>query len=449
VTSRRDATTTRLLAALALAGTLAMGALAAVAWAGAVQTSRVTVKSNGAEVNADNDAPSISGTGRYVAFQSVGKFTAGDVGVDGDVFVRDRATGTTRRASLRSNGTEVNTPDGSEHASISADGRFVAFTSDAAFTAGDQNGALDVYVHDFQKGTTRRMSITSGGQQVMADSEEAAISATGRYVAFQSEGALTAGDTNGVTDVFVRDRVAGKTRRASLRSGLAQPTEDSTDPAISGNGRYVAFATSDSEMTSEPDYGTFPLLDSDVFVRDMTNKTTRRVSLTSGENEADPNSQIGSRDPAISAKGNFVTFVSPGRFVPADANGFEDVYIRSLNGGTTRLVSVKSNEDLGNDDSGVAYHAPLSNNGRYVAFESLADLAATDGDGFRDVYMRDRTAGTTTRISLKANGGEVPANHQEPAITADGRFVAFASLGAFTANDSGNDFDAFLRGPLH
>jgi Tol biopolymer transport system component len=135
--------------------------------------------------------------------------------------------------------------------------------------------------------------------------------------------------------------------------------------------------------------------------------------------------------------------------VPADANGFEDVYIRSLNGGTTRLVSVKSNEDLGNDDSGVAYHAPLSNNGRYVAFESLADLAATDGDGFRDVYMRDRTAGTTTRISLKTNGGEVPANHQEPAITADGRFVAFASLGAFTANDSGNDFDAFLRGPLH
>ena len=138
---------------------------------------------------------------------------------------------------------EVNSADGSEGASISADGRFVAFTSDAALSPGDTNGALDVYVHDFQTGSTQRMSLTSAGKQVLADSQNPSISANGRYVAFQSDGALTLGDTNGVTDVYVRNRLTGKTRRVSLRVGQAQPTEDSTDPSISADGRYVAFAT--------------------------------------------------------------------------------------------------------------------------------------------------------------------------------------------------------------
>lgn len=421
----------------------------ASAWAASPTTVRVSLKSNGAEVNADNDAPAISGNGRYVAFESVGAFTRGDKGTDADVFVRDLATGKTRRASVKSNGTEVNSGDGSEGASISADGRFVAFTSDAALSPGDTNGALDVYVHDFKKGTTRRMSLTSAGGQVLADSENASISADGRYVAFQSDGALAAGDTNGVSDVYVRNRSTGKTKRASVRASQAQPTEDSTDPSISGDGRYVAFVTPDDQMTPQSDYGPSPLLDNDVFVRDMTGHTTKRVSLKSDGAEADPNSQVASRNPAISANGGFVTFISPGVFVPADNNGVDDVYVHSLKGNTTRLVSVKSNGSVGNSDSGVAAPAPLSSSGRYVAFESTADLVPTDGNGFRDVYMRDRTGGTTTRVSVKSSGAAVPANHQEPSITADGRFVAFASLGAFTGGDSGNDFDVFLRGPLH
>ena len=432
-----------------MVGLLALAGWVASAWASPPTTVRVSLKSNGAEVNADNDAPAISGNGRYVAFESVGSFAAGDSGTDGDVFVRDLVTGKTLWASVKSDGTEVNSADGSEGASISADGRFVAFTSDAALSPGDTNGALDVYVHDFQTGTTRRMSLTSSGAQVTADSENASISADGRYVAFQSDGALASGDTNGVTDVYVRDRSTGKTIRASLRAGLAQPTEDSTDPSISGDGRYVAFVTSDGQMTAQPDYGPSPLLDNDVFVRDMTNHTTRRVSLKSNGTEADPNNQVASRDPSISANGGFVSFISPGAFVPADTNGVDDVYVRSLAANTTRLVSVRSNGNVAANASGVAAPAPLSSSGRYVAFESVAQLVPTDGNTYRDVYMRDRTAGTTTRISVKSNGSGVSANHQEPTISADGRFVAFASLGAFTTGDSGNDFDVFLRGPLH
>jgi Tol biopolymer transport system component len=431
-----------------MAGVLTVVGWVATAWA-APTTTRVTLTSNGTEVNADADAPAISGNGRYVAFESVGAFTAGDAGTDADVFVRDLQMGKTARASVKSNGTEVNTGDGSEGASISSDGRLVAFTSDAALSPGDTNGALDVYVHDFKNGTTRRMSLTSAGAQMLTDSENASISADGRYVAFQSDAPFASGDTNGVSDVYVRDRSTGKTMRASLRAGLAQPTEDSTDPAISGDGSRVAFVTPDSQMTAQPDYGPDPLLDNDVFVRDMAAHTTKRVSLNSAGNEASTNSQVASSDPAISANGKFVTFISNGKFAAADTNIKQDVYVRSINGNSTRLVSLKSNGSAASNDSGVAAPAVLSSSGRYVAFESVAQLVPSDGNTYRDVYLRDRTAGTTTRVSVKSNGGGVSANHQEPSISADGRFVAFASLGAFSAGYSGNDFDVFLRGPLH
>jgi Tol biopolymer transport system component len=448
LTSRRDASVSRSAVALAAFALVAVMLAGSVAWAATAKTVRVSVKSDGTEVNADNDLPVISADGRYVAFQSVGQFTTGDSGTDGDVFVHDRLTGKTRRASVKSNGTEVNTVDGSEEASISADGRYVAFASDAALTNGDKNGAVDVFVHDFNTGKTKRVSLTSQGKERAADSESPSISADGRYVAFQSDGAFRIGDGNGKIDVYVRDRRTGKTRRASLRAGNGQPTEDSTEPAISGDGSRVAFMTSDGQMTAQPDYGPSPLLDDDVFVRDMKTRTTVRASVTSTGKEADPSNQVPSRFPAISANGRYVSFSSDGRYGLGDTNVYQDVFVRDLSKNRTRLMSVAANGTAGNNDSGVAAPAPLSASGRYVAFESLADLVASDGNMQRDVYMRDRKTGTTTRISVTSGGGAVAANHQEPAISGDGRFVAFASLGAFTGNDSGNDFDVFERGPL-
>jgi Tol biopolymer transport system component len=223
--------------------------------------------------------------------------------------------------------------------------------------------------------------------------------------------------------------------------------EDSTDPAISGDGQRVAFVTSDPQMTTDPDYGPSPLLDTDVFVRDMTAHTTKRVSLRTNGNEADTNSQVASRLPAISANGGIVSFISPGQFAAADTNDDDDVYVRRLNSDTTQIVSLRSDGNAANNDSGVAAPAPLSSSGRYVAFESLAQIVPSDNNTFRDVYLFDRTFGIRTRVSVRTNGAGVSANHQEPAISADGRFVAFASLGAFTAGDSGNDFDVFERVP--
>ena len=430
------------------AGLLALIALtAAPAWAAKAHTKRISVKSNGNEVNADNDNPAISGSARFVAFESVGAFTGGDAGTDADVFVNDRKTGKTERVSVKSNGKEVNSGDGSEDASISADGRFVAFTSDAALTNGDTNGMLDVFVHDRKTGKTTRISVTSSGQQVLADSQDPAISADGRYVAFDSDGQFTGGDGNGMVDVYERDRKTGKTKRISIDSNGQGVLADSQSPAVSGDGRLVVFE-SDGQLTPQTDYGPFPLLDTDIFVRDTKTHKTTRMSLKSNGDEASSAAQVPSRDPAISANGRLVTFRTGGVFVTGDTNGLEDVYVHDRQTGNTRLVSVASNGTPGNAPSGIAAPAPLSANGRFVAFESNADLVGSDGNGYRDVYLRDRKTGKTKRISVKSNGEAVDANHQEPAISGDGRFVAFASLGAFTSGDTGNDFDVFERGPL-
>ena len=133
------------------------------------------------------------------------KFTGGDSGVDDDVFVHDRKTGKTARASVKSNGKEAASPADSDSCSLSADGRLVAFLSDGALVGGDTNGYQDVYVHNMDSGKTTRVSVKSDGSQVFADSQDPRISANGRYVAWDSDGAFSGADVNGYLDVYRHD----------------------------------------------------------------------------------------------------------------------------------------------------------------------------------------------------------------------------------------------------
>jgi Tol biopolymer transport system component len=453
VTLRREATIQRWAAAFAvIALVVVAGVVVSTAWAAPATTVRVSLKSNGTEVNTDNEYPSVSGNGQFVAFESAGKFTANDDGVDEDVFVRNRSTKKTTRVSVKANGKEIPGAN-SAQSSISANGRYVAFASDGAFVAGDTNGRADIYVKDRDTGKVTRASLGKTGNQVSADAINPAISANGRYVGFLSDGAFDPTDSNGMNDVYVRDLTNRTTRRASVRNNGTETEGDAGNPSISANGRYVAFYSNDQQMTADTDYGF--LVDYDVFVRDMTQNNTIRASLKSDGAEADPAGNQDNQTPVISADGRFVAFSadSYGAFVPTDANNQPDVYVHNLQNGKTTRVSVKSNGQEAAGSSGTGSERPLaiSADGTRVAFEAYAALVGTDTNNERDVYLRDRTANTTRRVSVKSNGDQVTSGaggQQLPAISGDGNWAAFQTVAHVTPGDAGMDFDAFLRGPL-
>jgi Tol biopolymer transport system component len=230
------------------------------------------------------------------------------------------AQGTTERVSLGPGGAQGN--GDSAFPAISPGGRFVAFQSEANdLVAGDTNGSRDVFVRDRQMGTTRRVSVGQGGVQGDYSSYGPAISADGRFVAFRSSASnLVPSDTNGSPDVFVRDRRTRTTRRVSVGQGGVQGDSSSQSPALSTHGRFVAFASEATNLvpgdTNES---------GDVFVRDRRTRKTERVSV--GRNGAQTNSN--SFSPSISADGRFVAFSSDAtNLVPGDTNRATDVFVR-------------------------------------------------------------------------------------------------------------------------
>jgi Tol biopolymer transport system component len=358
------------------------------------------------------------------------------------VFVRDRVAGATSRVSVGAAGEKANGDSGLP--AVSASGRFVAFESAASnLVPGDTNGASDVFVHDRATGATTRVSVTSGGAQANGGSFDPAISADGRFVAFNSDASkLVSGDTNGKFDVFVHDRVA---RRTTLVSGGGRPSPNSFDagePSISASGRFVAFV-SDAYTTGEMN----------VFVRD---RSAGKTTLVSASRRGRPGNDW-SFAPSISANGRFVAFSVATDLVAPEMGSGSDVFVRDLAAKTTTLVSVSTSGKAGNDESG----APaISANGRFVAFSSHAsDLVAGDTNrcqkgrsGYTncwDVFVRDLVLGRTTRVSVSSSGAQangISEPQLEPAISADGRFVVFSSKASnLVRGDTNRSWDVFLR----
>ncbi len=212
-------------------------------------TWRVSADSSGVDGNGGSYEPSISGDGRFVAFWSPAtNLVPGDTNSKEDVFVHDRQSGTTTRVSVDSLGVQGN--GASLFPSISGDGRFVAFQSRATnLVPGDTNGWSDVFVHDRQTGTTTRVSVDSSGVQGNLDSSFPSISGDGRFVAFYSfANNLVSGDTNGRADVLVHDRQSGTTTRVSIDSSGIQGKSLSEHPSISGDGRFVAFESAATNL---------------------------------------------------------------------------------------------------------------------------------------------------------------------------------------------------------
>ena len=364
--------------------------------------------------------PSISADGRYVAFESAAThLVAGDTNGCEDIFVRDRHDGTTERVSVLTGGAQA-TGGGSFLPSISADGRYVAFESDATdLVAGDTNGLCDVFIHDRSTGTTERVSVDSAGAQATGWSDRASISADGRYVVFQSDAAdLVASDTNGSDDIFLHDRSTGTTERVSVDSNEAQATGASYWPSISADGLYVAFSSTAADLVA----GDTNAL-SDIFVRDRSAGTTERVSVDSSEMQATGGD---SYDPMVSADGWHVAFYSAAvDLVAGDTNGTDDIFVRDRSAGTTERVSVDSGGAQATGTSGAPW---ISADGRYVAFDSDAtDLVAGDTNASYDIFVHDRSTGATERVSVDSGGAQATGASRSPSISADGRYVAFNS----------------------
>ena len=202
---------------------------------------RLSVDSAGNQANDSSVNPSISADGRFVAFESnASNIVPGDTNNTSDIFVRDLSTNTTTRVSVDSAGNQANKV--SSQPSISANGRFVAFTSEASnLVPGDTNNVADIFVRDLLTNTTTRVSVDSAGNQGNLVSSDPSISANGRFVAFQSQGSnVVPGDTNNTNDIFVRDLLTNTTTRVSVDSAGNQANSFSQDASISADGRCVA-----------------------------------------------------------------------------------------------------------------------------------------------------------------------------------------------------------------
>jgi Tol biopolymer transport system component len=356
------------------------------------------------------------------------------------------AQGVTEIESVDSSGTEGNDDSGADWirgymgVAISADGRFVAFSSSASnLVAGDTNGTWDVFVRDRVAGTTERVSVDSAGAESDGQSWWPALSGDGRLVVFMSQATnLVAGDVNGHTDVFVRDRTTGTTSCASVDPSGNVSDQGAVFPSISADGSIVAFSSTSTNLVAGDANGK-----SDTFARDLAAGTMEIVSVDSAGAQADGHSQYA---PALSSDGRFVAFTSDAtNLVPGDTNGYTDVFVRDRSGGTTERVSVDSN---GAEGSGTVYGSPsISSDGTVVAFTSgSTNLVPNDNNKAWDVFVHDRTSGATERVSVDSSGAEGNGSSVEPAISADGQTVAFSSNAAnFVAGDRNFRSDIFVH----
>jgi Tol biopolymer transport system component len=343
------------------------------------RTTRITLSRDGAETDGHSSYPTITPDGRYIAYLSdASNLVPGDTNGQDDVFVLDRRTGRTSRVSVSTAGAQADFRSVLRPA-ITPDGRYVAFLSWATdLVAGDTNDAIDVFVRDRRTRTTTRESVSPTGAQADGHSGwEPALSADGRFLAFSSDATnLVPGDTNGTDDVFVRDRRTGRTSRISVSTAGAQARSYSFQTTMTADGRYVAF-TSNAPNLAAGDTNRV----NDVFVRDRWAGTTTRVSLSSAAGQGNGHSA----DPVFGAAGRYLVFASAATdLVPgADRNGAYDVFLRDLRTGLTRRISVGANDE--------SYDAVVSANGRQVLFTSQAtNLVPGEPRPGDDVYLWSR-----------------------------------------------------------
>ncbi|MEI5101375.1 hypothetical protein RB200_26130 [Streptomyces sp. PmtG] len=423
--------TTRAALATALVAAVTGAALPAAAApdsrAAAPRTERISVAADGTQAGGASDAPAISADGRYVAFQTeAANLLPGDTNDRTDIYLRDLRTKKLERISLRAGGKQYDS-----HAldpSISADGRYVTYSAQVP----QQGGGLysGTFLKDRKTGRTEVVSLSDDDKPVFGDYVTGArVSANGRYVAFVSA-LKDHGDPQSDamwTGVYLRDRKNGTTRRVSeIATGL--PTWTVTAVHLSPDGRHVGYGLGQVR----PGHG------SKVYTYDTTTGTSKRLDvLPSGE-------QVRVGVPSLSENGRYAAFTSPARLVPGDTNGKQDVFRLDTRTGKLKKVTVTARGGQTDADS----HEPrISPDGRHVAFVSGAS-GLTAGDRAKGpLYVRDLKSGVNRRVNVPRGGGE-SEDQGWPAygLSADARTFAFTSDAAtMVPGDTNGARDVFVR----
>jgi len=402
-------------------------AFSLVAFPAFAQTERVSVATGGAEGDSHSYLAGLSGDGRFVVFASDATNLVADDGNGAtDVFVRDRAAGTTERVSVDAAG--AGGDGSSSEPAISRDGRFVVFASIAtSLVSGDTNGTSDVFLRDRVAASTIRVSTDPVGGQANGACYDPTISADGRFVAFVSGASNLAGPASAQGGVFLKDLATGTT---TLIVGGVVPLSTWTRPSVSDGGVFVAATHVDVVSGSTA-----------ATLFDRNGMVVPVVASSTGEPGNGPSGGI-----RLSADGSIAVFHSEStNLVPPGTSPFTShVYARALVTGVTELLSTGID---GSDGSGPSFNPAVSADGSTVAFESWApNLVAGDANGAPDVFVRRLAARETVRASVDSNGSESSGAAFDAVISANGRFAAFRSGASdLVPADANGASDVFLR----
>lgn len=368
----------------------------------------------------------ISANGRYVTFSSASRtlvpFDSNDAA---DIFVRDQKEGITRRVSVSSTGAQSN---GNSYgvSSLSADGRYVVFSSDGDnLVAGDTNSATDIFLHDLKTDTTERISVGSDGAEANSDSYGPYISYDGRYVVFTSSAEnLVANDQNNKNDVFIRDRKTGTTSIVSVSTNGVQGNEAGFAVGISGNGKFVVFESDASTIVdSDTNQG------QDIFLHEVLSGNTSRISVSTDGTEARSGNRFTySWFGDITSDGRYIAFTSDAKnLIPGSELtrfGYPNyVYIHDTQNATTTPVLVplsdRDDPDVNRDGYVAAASVSLSDDAEILAIDTFSHLYHTESEPYRisdrGIYVHHRATNTNRWIDVG----------YEPSISADGSQVAF------------------------
>jgi len=398
------------------------------------ETRRVSALASGAANGAASQG-ALSSSARFVVFASESNnLVASDNNSKSDIFLYDRADSS---ITLVSRGLSGNSANGRSFAPvISSDGTKIAFVSEASdLVNGDNNALADVFLYTVSSGQLTLVSVSTGGVQANAVSGSPAISSDGRYIAFSSAGSnLVASDNNSKADIFVRDTVNSTTELVSISSSSVAGDGDSSAPAISADGNIVAFVSKAANLVNNDTNAS-----ADIFFRNRSSGVTSRASVASDLTQADADSA----EPALTADGTKIVFSSIAtNLVNEDTNGLSDIFLYDTSNATTTRVSLSSN-GLNSDGASSAPH--ISDNGRYILFSSDGtNLVNGDQNLASDAFVYDLSAASTKRISLSAYGAEATKSSNALALTGDGHYVLFSSNAPNLADsDANNASDVF------